>query len=422
MPSRLGCSCLLLLGLKAQFLANDAEALAKAFTFIELNPPQTYNIHDKSNPLYDLGSENRFRCVHMRMSMVTNTLEKKFQSDNLRCGMFLTEVRGECLGESVHNLQMVFSDVLFSDRRVITPPLRSSAPTKSLSVPGNVFVKSVRMGWDANPTGRQLTSLRLTASDAKSYELKCSDKTSTVETFGLSNMERIGGLYVSYNDAQIADLDFLYHRVEKDFKIEEFLAEELSSRLKTRSRKVKPIYADDEYAKALRSNAVYSNELEDAFEIRGPYGDKSGAPFTDTFVFGHWVISEIYAWFSAGSICGIQAVVVNLFFPYTMHMEMHGSAHGSPTKVVVPTIAGVESAQILFSKSFKPCGFVLKLRNNSKVGLPCPEGPAKGIEPANVSLSARETIVGLAGTAVKGEIFSLGFLTLVLNGEDIMTL
>lgn len=422
MNSKIVCLFLLGAAVRAQMIGNDVEVLAKAFQFIELKAPKSYNIHDKSNALYDVGSESRFRCVHLRMSMITNTLESKFQSENLKCGMFLTEVRGDCAGEALHNLQMIFSDILFSDRRVATPALRAGAPTKSIVVPGNVFVKTVRMAWDANAAGRRLTSLRLTTSDSKSFELKCSDKLSTIETFGLSNMERIGGLYLSYNDAQISDLDFLYHRIEKDYKIQQYLAEDLSSRLKTRSRKVKPVYEDEEYTRTLRANAVYSNELEDAFEIKGPYGDKSGRPFTDTFVFGHWAVSEIFAWHSGDAICGVHASIVNQFFPYRMFLELHGSASGKATKVVVPAETSIESATVLFAAGFRPCGFVLRLRNNSSVTLPCPNGAAKGVPSAVVSLSARETIVGLSGTVVKGELYSLGFLSLVSNGEDVMTL
>lgn len=404
------------------FRLNEVDLLGDEFEFLGLSRPFSFDLNDSKNVVFSLIDEMKFRCVQLRMSMVTNPLAQRYDTGADKCGSVLSQINGQCLADKVHNIQFVISDSLFFGPNKTTPTILPSVPNQSIEIPTNDYVKTIKLSWGFNAVGRYLSKLAVTLGSGQIKELACGSESVVIESMSFTNMERINGFFVSFDERQISDLDFFYHRLINNNALAAAKAYRSNARAVSRPLTNRVQAGSQDYLMMTQSNFVYSNEQEDTFEIRGPFGSKTGESFSDPYLYGHWAISQVNIWSKEANIVGIQMRMTNLFFNYTLDMAVHGNTTSTLQTATIPLNNPISIIDIYITKEFRPSGVKFTLQNGLAMS---PLGNITSIANStknSIFLTERQNFVGVTGYQSTSGIMSLGFIVIVQNGDDVLTI
>lgn len=404
------------------FKLEALQLLTDTFQYLSLSAPRSFNLLDSDNVSFSLDSQLAYRCVKLRFSHITNSLGQKFDTGSDACGVVMTEFRGQCLNDKLHNIQIVTNSLIFPEKVKVSPSIRMDSPNQSFKIPITTYIKRVTMVWRYNSIGRYLTAIRFMLGDGSQGNITCSTTYQSVESMTFTNMERINGFYVSYDGNQISDIDFFFHRLVSDYSKKS--VEESRTSVRERQRQItnRVEAADTDYALVTQSNYVYSNEVDDTFEIRGPFGEKIGNRFSDSYLYGHWTVASINVWTNATHILGMQLSMKNLFISYTIVLQPQGNNTGKLQTLTVPAGKTISLIETFITTDFRPCAIRFSLNTGAQLGVVGNSACISSARANNVLVGDRESFVGLNGYADATSIRSIGYIMIIQNGDDIMSL
>ena len=408
--------------LSQKFKGTKLQILAETFKTLSLKPPKSFNLLDSDNIPFSLSSQLAFRCVQLRFSHITSTLDQKYDTGRDACGVILTELRGSCLSDKLHNIQISTNNIIFPEKNKVSPTILNRNNDKVIKIEIDTYIKRISLIWRYNSSGRFLTAIKVRLGNNKQQSISCSDTYQSIESMTFTNMERINGFYVSYNSQQISDIDFFFHRLVSDVSKESMLESRNSVRENQRIRRNIVRARDEDYALITTSNYLYSNEVEDTFEIRGPFGEKMGNKFSDSFIYGHWAIDSISAYTNNTHILGVGLNMKNLFINHSFKMPFHGVSKGNLQTLKVPQGKSVVLIETFITPDFRPCALRFGLNTGATLGVLGNSSCILNAKSNNVLIGDRENLVGLTGYEDGSKIRSIGFIIILKNGDDIMSL
>lgn len=407
--------------LSQKFKGTKLEILAETFKTLSLKPPKSFNLLDSDNIPFSLSSQLTFRCVQLRFSHITSTLEQKYDTGRDACGVVLTELRGTCKSDKLHNIQILTNNIIFPEKNKVSPTILNMNNDKVIKIDVNTYIKRISLIWRYNSSGRFLTAIKVKSGNNKEQSISCSDTYQSIESMTFTKLERINGFYVSFNSQQISDIDFFFHRLVSDVSKENLLESRNSVRENHRVRHTVRA-SDEDYSLIITSNYLYSNEVEDTFEIRGPFGEKMGKKFSDSFIYGHWTIDSISAYTNSTHILGVGLTMKNLFINQSVKMPVYGVSKGTLQTLKVPPGKSVVLIETFITPDFRPCALRFGLNTGGTLGVLGDSSCIANAKSNNVLIGDRENLFGLTGYEDDNKIRSIGFIIILKNGDDIMSL